>query len=145
MLIRTTLFAVAAACVSPVTPALADTPDSAARCEETSFRIYFSHDSAELDAATTDMLRAAAQRVAACDYRELHVALDPQSPHARQRGAAISAAIEGADWDATRIEARRPPGDASYNAGPEYAEVRMTPNSVTAPTRPLPDTNEPSV
>ena len=59
MLIRTTLFAVAAACVSPVTPALADTPDSAARCEETSLRIYFSHDSAELDAATTDMLRAA--------------------------------------------------------------------------------------
>ncbi|MGH6951706.1 MAG: hypothetical protein ACREH4_12595, partial [Vitreimonas sp.] len=102
-MIRTALLAAATAIACTSVPALADT--SPARCQETSFRIYFSHNSAALDAVTADMLQTAARSVADCDYRELRVALDASSPYAAQRREAISA-LAGAEWDATRIEAR---------------------------------------
>lgn len=130
---RTALLAAATAIACMSAPALADS--SAARCQETSFRIYFSQDSAALDATTADMLQAAARSVADCDYRELRVALDASSPYAAQRGAAIGA-LAGAEWDATHIEARRAARD---NAGPDYAEVLMTPTPSATPPQPLPN------
>ena len=132
MLMRTALLAAATAIACVSAPALANT--SAARCQETSFRIYFSQDSAALDAMTADMLQAAARSVADCEYRELRVALDASSPYAAQRGAAISA-LAGDEWDATRIEARRA---QRTHAGPDYAEVVVTPTASTAPAQPLP-------
>lgn len=133
MLLRSALCAAATAIACVSAPALADT--NAARCEETSFRIYFSEDSAALDAMTADMLRAAARSVADCEYRELRVALDASSPYAAQRSAAIGA-LAGAEWDSTHIEARR---SARDNAGPDYAEVLMTPTPSTTPPQPLPN------
>ena len=132
MLMRSALLAAATAIACVSAPALAST--SAARCQETSFRVYFSQGSATLDSVTAEMLQAAARSVADCEYRELRVALDAASPYAAQRSAAISA-LAGDGWDATRIEAR---GTAHTHAGPDYAEVLVTPTASTAPAQPLP-------
>lgn len=138
MMMRTAL--VAAAAFLCAAPALADSRTSAARCEATSFRVYFSHGSAALDATTSEMLTTAARNVAGCDYRELRVSLDASSPYAARRGAAIRAAAADANWDATRLEARGATREVSY--GPEYAEITMTPERSTTPAPPLPNPEE---
>lgn len=120
-----------------IAPAGAETP---ARCEETSFRVYFSQDAASLDSVTDEMLNAAARNVADCSYRELRVAIDPNSAFAHQRAQAIVAAADGR-WDATQIEARSMTHRVSYRDGPDYAEVTMSPTPSANPAQPLPETD----
>lgn len=107
-------------------PALAHT-DASARCEEASFRIYFAQGAAALNDEARQMLAIAARNVADCDYAELRVALDAQSPIARARAEAIEAAA-GA-WDRVRIEAAPPRG----LDGPEFAQITATPERSAAP------------
>ena len=110
-------------------------PASALRCEPTNFRIYFQHGSAALDDTARQLLGAAERHVGACHYSELHVMLDPANGRAAECGQAIRAAANGRAWNVVRIE-RRPALDrAAYRAGPDFAEVTMTPNR-------LPATNE---
>jgi hypothetical protein len=131
MVLRSALFACAAAMIAAsATPAFAETP--AARCEDTSFRIYFSHGAASLDETAMQMLSAAERNVAGCAYAELHVTLDASSPRAHARGEAIMAAASGRAWDAVRIEPRSGLQRAAYDAAPDYAEVTMSPNATSA-------------
>ncbi len=122
MVVRSAFFA-CAALIASVAPALADEP---ARCDATSFRVYFSAGSATLDDAARDMMAAAERQVADCDYAELRMTLDASSPLANQRVAAIRAAADDQDWDAVRVEARPMMQRASYG-GPDYAMITMTP------------------
>ncbi|QGZ96739.1 hypothetical protein [Terricaulis silvestris] len=127
MFLRSTILACAAAMI--VAPTVS--AEAPARCEETSFRVYFQHGSASLNAMTNEMLQAAARNVADCDYAELRVSVS--GPQAAQRGRAIGAAA--GDWDAVRV-GQRATHQAGY--GPEYAEVTMSPNrspdALTPPT-----------
>lgn len=119
MFLRSALLACAAAMLlAPVANA-----ETNGRCEATSFRVYFQHNSASLDSVTSEMLQAAARNVADCDYAELRVSVDGRL--AAERGAAIRAAA-GSDWDAVRIE-RADTHRIAFSNGPEYAEVTMTP------------------
>jgi hypothetical protein len=117
MFLRSVLLACATAAI--VAPAVS--AEAPARCEETSFRVYFQHGSASLDSMTNEMLQAAARNIADCDYSELRVSVS--GPQAAQRGRAIAAAA--GDWDAVRID-QRTTHQVGY--GPEYAEVTMSPN-----------------
>jgi hypothetical protein len=130
MFLRSALLAYAAAML--VAPAAnAETP---ARCEETAFRVYFSHGSAALDSMTNEMLQAAARNVADCDYSELRISVS--GPQAAQRGRAIAAAA--GDWDAARIEQGN---THQVGYGPEYAEVTMSPNRSTDALTPPTETD----
>lgn len=122
MFMRTAIVA-CAAFVATAAPALADEP---ARCDATSFRVYFANDSATLDAAARETMAAAERQVADCDYAELRMTLDASSPLANQRVAAIRAAADEYAWDAVRVEARPMTQRASF--GPDFAMVTMTPD-----------------
>lgn len=122
------MFALAA----PATIAQARQSASALRCDATTVRIYFQHDSASIDDTARQLLSAAERHVGACHYSELHVMLDPANGRAAERGQAIRAAANGRAWNVVRIE-RRPALDrAAYRAGPDFAEVTMTPNRLPA-------------
>jgi hypothetical protein len=101
--------------------------DPAAQCTATTFRIYF-RDGANLDATSQQMLTMAEQNMAQCSYAELHVAVNASSPHARQQGAAILAAADERTWNVARIE------PTTLSGSPDYAEVTMTPNVMSAGT-----------
>jgi hypothetical protein len=133
---------VCAAVLSTVAVAQAETA-AAPGCAETTFRVYFQHDSAALDPSVEQMLDVASRGVAQCGYAELRVTVDASSPYAEQRAEAIEAAADGRDWDAVRIEPRTL--HRAANGGPEYAEVTMTPNASTAAPRPLPDRTDTGV
>ena len=106
--------------------------ESALRCEQTNLRIYFQHGSAALDGTATQLLAAAERNVGACAYTELHVMVDPASGRAAERGQAIRAAANGRAWNVVRIERRSALHRAAYRAGPDFAEVTMTPNHMPA-------------
>ena len=115
--------------------ATAEARDGAARCEQTSFRVYFQHDSATLDDAARQLLAAAQRDVGACLYAELHVMIDPASGRAAERAHAIRAAASARAWNVVRLERLPALRRAVFGAGPDYAEVTMTPSV-------LPSTNE---
>jgi hypothetical protein len=102
------------------------------RCEQTDFRIYFQHGSAVLDDSARDLLAAAERDASGCRYAELHVMLDPASGPAFARGQAIRAAANGRAWNVVRLERRPALQRAAFNAGPDYAEVTVTPNVMPA-------------
>jgi hypothetical protein len=129
MLLRSALLACATAMI--VAPSVS--AEAPARCEETAFRVYFSHGSASLDSMSNETLAAAARNVADCDYAELRVSVS--GPQAAQRGRAIAAAA--GDWDAVRIEQGN---THQVGYGPEYAEVTMSPNRSTEPLTPPTET-----
>lgn len=133
---------VCAAVLSSVAVAQAET-EAAPGCDETTFRVYFQHDSAALDPGVEQMLDVASRGVAQCEYAELHVIVDASSPLAAARGAAIEAAADGRDWDAVRVEPRTV--HAASAGGPEYAEVTMTPEASTTAPRALPDRTDTGV
>jgi hypothetical protein len=112
--------------------------EAPARCDATSFRVYFSHGSASLDATANETLEAAARNVSDCAYAELRVTVS--GPQAAQRGQAIAAAADG-DWDGVRIEQQT---THQVALGPEYAEVTMTPNR-SADATPTPATTDAGV
>lgn len=137
-----TFAAVCVAVLSSVAVAQAETA-SAPGCAETTFRVYFQHDSAALDPAVAQMLDVASRGVAQCDYAELRVTVDASSQFAAQRADAIEAAANGRAWDAVRIEPRMT--HRASAGGPEYAEVTMTPNASTTASRPLPSRTDTGV
>ncbi len=136
MFLRTAIVAAALAAVAA--PVFAE-PANTARCEATSFRVYFGHTSASLDQATRDVLDAAERNVAGCDYAELRISVDANSAYAQQRANAIRAAANDRSWDAVRIEPRGGAQRASF--GPEYAEVTMTYERSTDTPAPLTNLN----
>lgn len=126
---RTTALAGAAAMIAAMAvPAQADTAQST-RCEEMNFRVYFDADSAQLNDAARDTLRAAQRHVQGCSYAELHVRADPGALSA-QRGRTIVAAMNGRSWNVTRIERPAMTREAAF--GPDYVQVLMSPNHVPA-------------
>lgn len=141
-MLRTAIVAVLAcalAVAAIAAPAFAVGPQDAAnaaapgaRCEETTFRIYFRED-ASLDPMAREILQMAENNMAECAYRELHVAVDARNPLARQRAAAIMSATSTQTWNVARIEPRA----TSAAGGPDYAEVMMTPRAMGA-AAPLP-------
>jgi hypothetical protein len=149
MFLRSAALACAAAMIAALAaPATAET----ARCDATSFRVYFAQGSARLTPAARETIEAAARTVAGCEYSELRVALDassPQasrraalrvaldasSPQASRRAAAIRAAA-GDNWDAVRVTPRML---QRASASPDYAEIEMSP--YPAPTH---DTSAPA-
>ena len=133
MFLRSILFA--GAVIGVAASASAQT---APRCADANLRVYFSHESAALDANARRVLEIAERSVADCAYAELRVRVS--GPSAYQRGQAILAAADGRAWDVARVERARV-DDASFSGGPEYAEVVMSPNRlpVGAPVLPEPD------
>jgi hypothetical protein len=128
MFVRSTLLACAAfAIAAPF--AGADTP--AAQCAETSFHVYFAPGSATLNPAARDTIAAAERNLAACDYAELHVAVDSATSLSARRGQAILAALDGREWNVAQIE-RGGVRHVSLSAGPDYAEVVLTPRVLPA-------------
>jgi len=136
MFLRTAIVAAALAVVAA--PVFAQ-PAQSARCEATSFRVYFGHNSAALDSATQEMLDVAERNVAGCDYAELRIAVDANSAYAQQRANAIRTAANDRSWDAVRVEPRSSIQRASF--GPEYAEVTMTYERSTETPAPLSNPN----
>ena len=130
MFLRSAMLACAAAAIVS-TAAFAQTA-APARCEEASFRIYFTQGSATLDATAMEMLDAAERTIAGCAYSELHVTVD--GANAAARGAAIRTALNDRAWNVVRIEPRGM-RLASLHGGPDYAEVLMTPRAVPARAR----------
>jgi len=130
------LRAAALACATAMVAAPLVSAEEISRCEETSFRVYFSPGDTALDSTTMEMLDAAERNVAGCEYAELRVALDGASPHARQRGEAIATAAADRAWDAVHIQRRTDTRRVSHTNGPEYAEVTMSPEA-RANTAPL--------
>lgn len=127
---------VCAAVLSSVAVAQAETI-AAPGCAETTFRVYFQHDSAALDPSVDQMLDVASRGVAQCEYAELRVTVDTSSPLAQARANAIEAAADGRAWDAVRVEPRTV--HRATSGGPDYAEVTMTPEASTTAPRPLPE------
>lgn len=132
---RTVLAACVAASALMIAPAMAEAP---ARCEATSFRVYFGQGQAALDDTTMQMLEIAERNMADCDYAELHVVMDGANPQSRARGAAIMAALDEDAWDVARIEQRSPTQRIAY--APDFAEIVMSPMPVRA-GEPLRDPN----
>jgi hypothetical protein len=133
---------VCAAVLSTVAVVQAETP-AAPGCAETTFRVYFQHDSAALDPAVAQMLDVASRGVAQCEYAELRVTVDASSPYAADRAEAIEAAAEGRAWDAVRVEPRM--SHRASSGGPEYAEVTMSPNASTDAPRQMPERTDAGV
>lgn len=136
MFLRTAI--VAAALAATAAPVFAE-PAQDARCEATSFRVYFGHNSAALDQTTREMLDVAERNMAGCEYAELRVSVDANSAYAQQRANAIRAAANDRSWDAVRVEPRSGAQRASF--GPEYAEVTMTFERSTDTPAPLTNPN----
>lgn len=133
MFLRSAMFA-CAALVAVATPAVAnDAPAAMAQCQEMSFRIYFAPGSATLDQTARETLAVAERQVADCGYAELRVAIGANNPHAAQRAQAIRTAANDRTWDAVHITGRSMMQRANF-AGPDYAEVTMSPTR-TAPTQ----------
>ena len=132
---RTLLAACVAASTLTIMPAMAEAP---ARCEATSFRVYFGQGQTALDATTMQMLEIAERNMADCDYTELHVVMDGANPQSRARGAAIMAALDEEAWDVARVEQRAPTQRIVY--APDFAEVVMSPTPVRV-GEPLRDPN----
>jgi hypothetical protein len=130
MLIRSALLACAAAFIA--SPALAQAP--AAQCGEANVRVYFQHGSAALDEMALETLAAAERMVAECDYAELRVSLDASHPLAHARADAIRAAADARAWNAVHVEAVTM---QNINAGPEFAEVLVTPRVLPVNTAPV--------
>lgn len=120
--------ALACAAATMAAPAQAGAAQST-RCEEMNFRVYFDADSAQLNGAALDTLRAAQRHVQGCSYAELHVRADPGTLSA-QRGRAIVAAMNSRTWNVSRVEHRPLSRDAGF--GPDFVQVLMTPNHVPA-------------
>jgi hypothetical protein len=127
MFLRSVVFAGAAAMLGVAASAAAQT---APRCEDTTFRVYFSGGSTALDAEALRVLEIAERNVADCAYAELHVRVN--GPRAYRRGQAILAAADSRVWDVARVEQRVGVQDVSISDGPQYAEVVMTPNRLPA-------------
>lgn len=135
MFVRSALVAAAATLsVAAFAPALAytATSETSAQCEEMNFRVYFDQNATGLNGLAMRTLHTAERQVAECPYAELHVRMDPSTPFARERGAAIVAAADERVWNVTRVESREGVQRASYSNGPDYAEVVMTPNAMPA-------------
>jgi hypothetical protein len=113
-------------------PATAETTQPA-RCQEMNLRVYFDHGSATLSPEAMQMLEAAERNVSECGYAELRVAVDATSGFAMARGEAIMTAMDGRSWNVARVEPMTMTHMAAYGAGPEFAEVVLSP-------RPLPMT-----
>jgi hypothetical protein len=116
--------AVAAAMFAFSAPASAD---EAARCEATSFRVYFAHGSSRLNVAALETIEAAARNVEGCDYAELNITVSGAQGARRAQAIRTSAADHA--WNAVHVSPRMVM-QASYDVGPEYAEVTMA----TSPT-----------
>jgi CRISPR/Cas system-associated protein Csx1 len=131
MLLRSAAIACATATIAALAaPAAAESlAVASARCEATSFRIYFAHGASTLTPAALETIEAAARSVAGCAYTELHVAVDASGPYAARRAAAIRTVAEARGWDAVRIAPR---SFVNVGSSPDYAEVEITPNP--APT-----------
>lgn len=127
MLVRSAMFVCAAAAIAS-TAALAQTSASPALCEETTFRIYFAHNSAALNSNARELIDAAERNVAGCSHSELQVAV--RGPRAAARGAAIRTALNDRAWNAVHLTPLRL---QRASAGPDYAEVLMTPRVLPAP------------
>ncbi len=131
MLVRSAMFACAAAMMAFAAPASAEE----GRCETTSMRVYFAPGSATLDETAMEVLAAAERRVAGCDYAELRMTMEAGQPRARQRSEAIMAAADGRAWDEVRIEwsmLQR----AAMRGGPDYVEVTFSAEPMDAPAAP---------
>lgn len=135
MFLRSAMFACAAMIATAGAAAANDTPDMA-QCQEMSFRIYFAPGSATLDETARETLAVAERQVADCSYAEMRVSLDASNPHAAERAQAITAAANDRTWDAVHVTARPMMQRANF-AGPDYAEVTMSPTQ-TAPTQTAP-------
>jgi len=135
MFVRSAMFACAAMIASVATAAANDTPDMA-QCQEMNFRIYFAQGSATLDETARETLAVSERQVADCGYAETRVSLDASNPHAAQRAYAIRTAANDRTWDAVHVTARPMMQRANF-AGPDYAEVTMSPTR-TAPTQTVP-------
>lgn len=134
MFLRSVLFVCAAAMIGVAASATAQT---APRCADTNFRLYFTEDSTALGAEARRTLEIAERNVADCAYAELRVRVD--GPRAYQRGQAVLAAADGRVWDVARVEQRARSQRAVLGAGPDYAEVVMTPNRLPAGAPVLPE------
>jgi len=127
MFLRTAaLVCAAAVMVCATAPANAETQNASARCEATSFRVYFQRDSATLSPLAQETLNVAARDVSGCSYKALNVSVDGSSALASQRGQAIVAAARGEGWNATRVT---PSAVMRVSGGPDYASVTMTPDA----------------
>jgi undecaprenyl pyrophosphate synthase len=101
--------------------------DETARCEATSFRVYFAHGSSRLNAAARETIEAAARKVEGCAYSELNVSVS--GAYGARRAQAIRTAADDRAWDAVHVTPSMVV-QAAYDAGPEYAEVTLA----TSPT-----------
>jgi hypothetical protein len=111
--------------------------EPAPRCADTNFRLYFNESSATLDAEARRTLEIAERNVADCAYAELRVRVE--GPRAYERGRAVLAAADGRAWDVARVEQRARSQRAVLGAGPDYAEVVMTPNRLPAGAPVMPE------
>jgi hypothetical protein len=145
MFLRSAMFACASVLmISAAAPAMAEisaAPPPAAPCADMSFRIYFSHGSSELNALAMETLARAERAAAACDYSELRVTVDATSPQAAERAEAIRAATTGRSWDAVHVAPQVMAHHASYDDGPEYAAIVMSPVATTPNNAPIVSTD----
>lgn len=132
---RTVLFASAAlACIFGVPMALASkaAADSVPRCEATNLRVYFSHGSTTLDQFARQTLTAAQRNMTDCDYATVQVSVDSASSLSEARGRAVLAALNGRDWEETRVSPRSFTQPVSLNSSPEYVQVAMSTEPLAA-------------
>jgi hypothetical protein len=112
--------------------------EDTARCEATNFRVYFAHGSSRLSAAALETIEAAARNVEGCGYAELNITAS--GAHVARRAQTIRAAVDDHSWDAVHVS-QRMTMQASFDAGPEYAEVTLatspTPHRNTATREPI--------
>lgn len=132
MLTKISTMVLAAAALG-ATAAQADTPASG-MCEATSFRVYFEPGATHLNSDAEALIAIAARDVAGC--ADVNVQMNPSrgegSQAAMMRSAAIAAEMRqhGLDVDVPMPHLARY-GDAA-NAGPDYIEVRMNPDTGAA-------------
>lgn len=133
MLVRSSILACAAAMVFAGGAAMADTAQDT-QCDAATFRVYFQHGSAALDDTALQMLDAAERQLASCSYGELHVIVDGASALANARAEAIRAAANGRAWDSVNVRAAM---HQDVSAGPEYAEVTISPRVLPVDQSPV--------
>lgn len=126
MIVRSALFACAAAVCAMAQPAFAET--APARCEPVHVRVYFAPGASGLDAPAREMLALAARQTEGCAAAEL-VVRTGGGALARTRGEAVLAALSGRDWHDARVE----PGMQRVSAGPDFVEVGMGIGVAAAP------------
>lgn len=118
MFLRSAAFALTAA-LTFASPTFAEQP---ARCEATSFRVYFERNSSTLNATAYETLRAAARNVAGCSGAQMTASSDVGSPLAAARRDAIMRAARGYDW--TPAATMQP---VAFGAGPDFVEITVSP------------------